>query len=137
MDEIDKKIIEMLMKDAGIPLTKIADMIGIPRPTVYLRFNKMMEEGTIRGFNLVLGPPLKGNLRSGLLRIKNYLLSDMGPRVMKKLGEKLSRRSEVRFAARISHDSIYVIWQGDTFDPSEFEEVVSVEAITPEIFKGV
>jgi DNA-binding Lrp family transcriptional regulator len=136
MDEIDKKIIEMLLKDAGTPLTKIADTMGIPRPTVYLRFNKMLEEGTIKGFNLVLGTA-SGELKSGIFRVKNYLLSEMGSRIMKKFGEKLSKRSEVRFAAKISPEAIYVVWQGDTFDPAEFEEVVSVESVPPDIYKGI
>ena len=137
MDEIDRKIIEILMKDASTPLSKIADSIGVPRPTVYLRFNKMLEDGTVKGFNLVLGSASKGKMKSAILKVKNYLLSDMGPRVMRKLGEKLSKRSEVRFASKISLDSILVIWQGDTFDPHGFEEVVGVDILETEVYKGI
>jgi len=136
MDDIDRRIIEILLKDANTPLSKVADMMKIPRPTVYARFNKMRDEGTIRGFRLVLGHGVKGELKCAILKVKNYLLSEMGPRALKKLGEKLSRRSEVRFAARIDPGSIFLVWEGDTLKPHEFDEVVAVENIKPEIYKG-
>lgn len=136
MDEIDKRIIEILLKDANTPLSRVADMMGIPRPTVYARFNKMRDEGTIKGFRLMLGHGVKGELKCAIIRVKNYLLSGMGPRALKKLGEKLSKRSEVRFAARIGEGSIFLIWEGNTLKPHEFDEVVAVENIKPEIYKG-
>jgi DNA-binding Lrp family transcriptional regulator len=135
MDEIDKKIVNILKEDASTPLSKIADMIGIPKPTVYLRFNKMKEEGVIRGFNVVLGREFNGQRKAAVLHIKDYLLSDMGPRAMKKVGERLSKRSEVMFAAKISRNSIFVIWEGDSFDPRTYEEVVEIELLQPEIYK--
>lgn len=137
MDEIDRKIIELLMQDAGTPLSKIADSIGVPRPTVYLRFNKMLQDGTIKGFNLVLGANNNGKLKSAILKVRNHLVSDNGPGVMRKLGEKLSKRSDVRFASKISPDSVLVIWQGDGFDPKAYEEVAEVQALETEVYKGV
>ncbi|MFN7990667.1 MAG: AsnC family transcriptional regulator [Candidatus Micrarchaeia archaeon] len=137
MDEIDRKIIEILKEDASTPLSKIADMIGIPRPTVYLRFNKMKEEGIIKGFNIVLGRSSAGARKAAIVKIKDYLLSDMGPRALRNLGEKLSRRSEVLLAVKISRNAIFIVWEGDSFDPNHYEEVVGVENVHPEVFKGV
>lgn len=136
MDDIDKSIIEILKKDAETPLSKIADMIGVPRPTVYLRFNKMKEDGVIKGFNLILGKETRGPLKAAIVRVNDYLLSEMGPRAVRKVGERLSKRSEVVFAARISRNSIFVLWEGDTFTPMEYEEVVNVEEVEPEVYKS-
>ncbi len=136
MDQIDKKIIEILKADASTPLSKVADMIGIPRPTAYLRFNKLKEKGVIKGFNLVLGSEEgKASMKAALLTVKDYLLSDMSNRVVKTLGEKLSKRSEVVLAARISKNTILVLWSGDTFRPSDYKDVIAVEEIQGEIFK--
>jgi DNA-binding Lrp family transcriptional regulator len=137
MDEIDKKIIQMLKVDASTPLSKIADTIGIPRPTVYLRFNKMKEDGTIKGFNIVLGKEPGGPRRAAILKVKDYLLSDMGPRAVRNLGEKLSRRSDVVFAAKISRNAIFVVWEGDSLDPRQYREVTDVEELPQEIYKGL
>lgn len=136
MDQIDKKIIEILKADASVPLSKVADMIGIPRPTAYLRFNKLKEKGVIKGFNLVLGNDgERGQMRAALITVRDYLLSDMSDRTVKSLGEKLSRRSEVIAAIRVSKSTILVIWSGETFKPSEYKDVVAVEEISGEIFK--
>lgn len=136
MDEIDRSIIELLKKDAATPLSKIADIIGVPRPTVYLRFNKMKEDGVIKGFNIVLGRESEGPLRAAVIRVKDYILSEIGPRAMKKLGERLSKRTEVVFAAKISRNSIFVLWEGGSLDFSEYDEIVSVEKVEPEVYKG-
>src|SRR5512143_1558725 len=127
MDQIDKKIIEILKADASTPLSKVADRIGIPRPTAYLRFNKLKEQGIIKGFNLVLGREESGGpVKTALLTVKDYLLSDMSNRTVKPLGEKLSRRSEVIAAVRVSKNTILVIWSGDSFKPSEYRDVVAI-----------
>ena len=136
MDEIDQQIIEILKKDGSTPLAKIADMIGIPRPTVYLRFNKMKERGVIKGFNLVLGKKSEGPLKAAFLTLKDYLLSDMSSRSMEAMGQKLAIRQEVLFAAKISKNKVLVLWEGETFHPMEYKEVVSVEELDTEIFKS-
>lgn len=135
MDEIDQRIIDILKEDGSTPLSKIAEMIGIPKPTVYLRFNKMKEHGIIKGFNLVLGSESNGPVKAAFLTIRDYLLSDMGHRTMESLGEKLSSRSEVVFAAKISKNKILVLWSGGSFHPMEYKEVIGVEEIISEIFK--
>ncbi len=136
MDQIDKKIIEILKADASVPLSKVADMIGIPRPTAYLRFNKLKEKGIVKGFNLVLGNDgERGQMKAAIITVKDYLLSDMSNRVVKSLGEKISKRSEVMVAARLSKNTILVIWSGESFKPNEYRDVVAVEEISGEIFK--
>ncbi|MBN1170518.1 Lrp/AsnC family transcriptional regulator [Candidatus Micrarchaeota archaeon] len=135
MDEIDRKIIDILKKDGSTPLSQIADLIGIPRPTVYLRFNKMKENGIIKGFNLVLGAQQQGDLKAAIITVKDYLLSEMGNRTMNAVGEKLAKRHEVIFAARTSNNTILVVWKGNSFHPSEYREVIGVKEIEAEVFK--
>ena len=136
MDDIDRKIIEILKEDGSTPLSKIADMIGIPRPTVYLRFNKMKENGIIRGFNLVLGASQDSKLKAAIITVKDYLLSEMGERTMRGIGEKLAKRHEVVFAAKTSKNTILVVWRGNGFHPSEYPEVIGVKEIETEVFKS-
>ncbi len=137
MDELDRRIIEILQSDASIPLTKIADTLGVPRPTIYLRFNKMKENGIILGFNLVLGDKAENKpKRSAILKTKDYLISDMGRRIVSNLGEKLARRGDVLFAARISKNEILVVWMGEVFRPESYGEVIEVKELNSEVFKS-
>ncbi len=137
MDDLDKRIIEILQKDASTPLSKVADTIGVPRPTVYLRFNRMKEEGVIRGFNVVLGSSKRGPMKAANLKVKDYLLSELGPRLVSNLGKKISERSEILVAVRVSRNTILVVWEGTSFDPREYSEVVGIEAVDAEIFKPI
>ncbi len=134
MDEIDKKIIGQLQKDAFTPLSKIAEMIGIPKPTAYLRFRKMRESGTIKGFKLQMGYS-HGELHAAIIKVKHYLLSGMGERSIANLGRRLSERQDVVFAARFSPDSVIVFWTGEDLKINSFEEVASCEYMPAEIFK--
>ncbi|HQT44381.1 MAG TPA: Lrp/AsnC family transcriptional regulator [Candidatus Micrarchaeota archaeon] len=134
MDEIDKKIIEHLQQDASTPLSKIADLIGIPKPTAYLRFRKMREQGIIRGFRLQMGYSA-GELHAAIVRVKHYLLSAMGERSIANLGKKFSTRQDVVFAAKFSPDSLIVFWTGDDLKITSFEEVASCEYVPALIFK--
>lgn len=135
MDDLDKRIIEILQKDASTPLSQVADMIGVPRPTVYLRFNRMKQEGVIKGFNVILGRKSRGPVKAAYLKVKDYLLSELGPRLVTNLGKKISERNEVLLAVKISRNTILVVWEGTTFDPREYREVVGIEEVDAEIFK--
>jgi|GEM_PF-1114755 len=135
MDDLDKKIIELLQEDGGTPLTKIAEILGVPKPTVYLRFNKMKEQGVILGFNVVLGNG-DSDKHAVLLKTKDYLISDMSNRNVSNLGEKLAKRGDVVFAAKVSKNEIIVVWNGNSFDPSVYEEVNEIVPLPSMIFKS-
>ena len=52
IDNLDKKIIELLKKDSRCPFVEIANQLGVSEGTVRSRVNKMSEEGIIRGFTI-------------------------------------------------------------------------------------
>lgn len=54
LDEIDKKILSILMKNAKTPYTDIAKEIHVSGGTVHVRMNKMEEMGIVKGANLVV-----------------------------------------------------------------------------------
>jgi DNA-binding Lrp family transcriptional regulator len=135
MDEIDKKILDILQKDANTPLSKIADMIGIPKPTAYLRFNKMKEDGTIKGFKLITSRKDNVLVKVAIAKVRNYLLSDMNSRIMENIKNKLMKRNEVLFAVKISANTVLISWEGDAFRPTDLDEIASYEDIENDVFK--
>lgn len=52
IDNLDKKIIELLKKDSRCPFVEIANQLGVSEGTVRSRVHKMVEEGVIRGFTI-------------------------------------------------------------------------------------
>lgn len=54
LDDIDLKILSILMKDAKIPYTDIAKKLFVSSGTVHVRMKKMEEMDIIRSFNLQL-----------------------------------------------------------------------------------
>ena len=56
LDEIDKKIIEMLQEDSRKPFVEIAKELGLSDPTIHVRVKKLQEAGIIEKFTAVLVP---------------------------------------------------------------------------------
>jgi DNA-binding Lrp family transcriptional regulator len=54
MDEIDAKILELLKKDARIPLSRISVEVGLSSPSIKDRITKMEQEGVILGYRPIL-----------------------------------------------------------------------------------
>ncbi len=56
MDEIDEKIVEMLTKDARTSFRQMAKDLGKSPDTVIKRYERLREEGLIRGSTIVVEP---------------------------------------------------------------------------------
>lgn len=60
MDPVNKKIIEMLIKDSRRPYREIADELGVTESTVRKRVKKLVEDKVIEKFTLALNPEKSG-----------------------------------------------------------------------------
>lgn len=56
MDELDKRIIDILMKNSRIPFVRIAKDIGISEGAVRKRVNRLVKDGIIKKFTIVTSP---------------------------------------------------------------------------------
>ena len=54
LDELDKKILSILMEDAKIPYTDIAKKLFVSGGTIHVRMKKLEEMGIVKGSNLVI-----------------------------------------------------------------------------------
>ena len=52
IDNLDKRILEIMKKDPRCPYVEIADKLGVSEGTVRSRVHRMTEEGIIRGFTI-------------------------------------------------------------------------------------
>ncbi|MBQ3784117.1 MAG: Lrp/AsnC family transcriptional regulator [Lachnospiraceae bacterium] len=60
MDNIDKKILEILQRDARTPVKDIAKEAYLTSPAVSARITRLVEENYITGFHATINPELLG-----------------------------------------------------------------------------
>ncbi len=59
-DELDKAILQILMKDANVPYTDIARELSVSGGTIHVRMKKMQEAGVVQGARLIINPAALG-----------------------------------------------------------------------------
>ena len=60
MDDIDRRILDILQRDAKISQARIAETVGLTTPSVNERIKKLETRGFIRRFSALLDPRLVG-----------------------------------------------------------------------------
>lgn len=58
IDELDLKLIYLLMEDSRLSISELAERLDVSRPTVKSRLEKLQKEGIIQGFTVKLNPEL-------------------------------------------------------------------------------
>ncbi len=60
IDDLDLKLIYLLMDDARLSISELAERLGVSRPTVRARLEKLEKEGgVIQGYTIKLNPELQ------------------------------------------------------------------------------
>jgi len=56
LDDIDRQMIDELRRDGRISVPVLAERLGIARATAYTRFDRLVDDGVIRGFTALVDP---------------------------------------------------------------------------------
>jgi len=102
MDEIDRRILDILQRDGKISQARIAETVGLTTPSVNERIKKLETRGFIRRFTALLDPRLVG------IAFTAYV--DVGlehPRFERVFLEEIENLLEVQECAAISGDYGY------------------------------
>lgn len=70
MDEIDQRILKILMRDARISQKELAAKVGLSAPGVAERVRRLEERGVIRGFTIDVDPEALGYPLQAIVRIR-------------------------------------------------------------------
>ncbi|HEV2119564.1 MAG TPA: AsnC family transcriptional regulator [Candidatus Bathyarchaeia archaeon] len=90
LDEVDARILGILVEDGRRSFREIARRAGITTPTVQTRIKRMTDEGLILGVSPIFNP---SKLQHGLV-FQLYL--QVNPAEIEEIARKLGKRSEVR-----------------------------------------
>jgi Lrp/AsnC family leucine-responsive transcriptional regulator len=89
LDEIDRRILELLQADCKVALARVGEQVGLSAPSIVERVRKLENEGFIQGYHARLNAR-----RLGLDVIAFISMWTAHPQVIKEFGAKLSKSSE-------------------------------------------
>ncbi|MDF2955519.1 MAG: DNA-binding transcriptional regulator [Candidatus Alkanophagales archaeon MCA70_species_2] len=83
MDELDKKILRVLQRDARLSFTKIAEVVGTSTVTVSERVRKLHDAGIIRAYTTLLNTSKLGMVSLiAMVRVKpKCSVADVGAKI--------------------------------------------------------
>ena len=102
LDEIDQKIIDVLIENPELNMAQISDKINVPKTTVYNRYSKLREERIIRP-----GIKIDKNFLYG--DIVTFILIQIVGEDQKIILEKLMGMNEVEEAAIVTGENDMIL----------------------------
>lgn len=57
-DDLDRRLVALLRKDARTPIARLSKSLGVSRATIYARMQKLQQSGIIEGFTVRLNPEI-------------------------------------------------------------------------------
>jgi Lrp/AsnC family transcriptional regulator for asnA, asnC and gidA len=89
LDKIDYKILDTLRRDARTPFTEIGRDLGISDATVHVRVNKMMDEGIIKSYTIVVDEEALGR------KVRGFMLINVNPGSLEEAANQLVQNERV------------------------------------------
>jgi DNA-binding Lrp family transcriptional regulator len=103
LDDIDKKILALLMDNARLPVTTIAKQVGVARTTVIARINALEKREVIAGYGLRL------NQERYQAAVRAYVGLSVEARFAAGLMKFLQQMSEVETLCAVSGQIDYML----------------------------
>lgn len=123
LDELDRRIIEILTKDARTPYTDIAKQLGVSEATIRKRVNKLIKGGIIKRFTIEIGE--SGMKAIVLVKVKQgYNIPDVA--------RTISKVRDVVKACEVTgeYDVVVEIASPDTISLNQsIEEIRGIEGV--------
>lgn len=70
LDDVDQRMLEVLIEDARISLKDLAQRVGLSSPSVSERLRRLEERGIIRAFTVDIDPEALGYQLQAIVRIR-------------------------------------------------------------------
>jgi Lrp/AsnC family transcriptional regulator len=106
LDEMDRKILAELQRDAGRSLDEIARLVGSSKTPVWNRIRKLREQGVIGAQTVVVDPEALGFEACFFVLIR---ISEHEADWQRRFLEVLRKRPEVMEAHRLAGDIDYIL----------------------------
>ena len=106
LDPLDLKILTLLSKDGRLPAAQLGEQVGLSRPAVAERIEKLERNGVIRGTTAVIDPNAVGRFVTAFVaaRVNGNL-----PSSASKAFQQMMRSEEVLEVHTVAGDDCYFI----------------------------
>ncbi len=98
MDEIDKKILQILQENDKVRYQEIGKKLDIGASTVHYRIKKLSENGVIKSFSAIIDPKVVGYDTTAWLGLS------VDPTKMDQIAQKLAEYDEVQIVTTATGD---------------------------------
>ena len=89
LDEVDRTILEILRRDARTPFTEIGRVLGISDATVHVRVKKMMDEGVLKRYTIVVNEEARER------KVYGFVLLNVKPGFLEEIAKTLVENERV------------------------------------------
>jgi len=107
LDDLDLRILTLLLRDGRAPASQLAEQVGLSRPAVAGRIEKLERQGVIRGTTVVVDPSSVGRQITAFVAARAGT-SRTEPKAMKAF-QALMKSDEVVEAHTVAGDDCYLI----------------------------
>ncbi len=87
LDDVDLEIVRLLLHDGRTPASQLAEQVGLSRPAVADRIEKLERSGVIRGTTLVVDPTVLGRGVTAFVSARGASLAPKAWRTFRELME--------------------------------------------------
>jgi len=70
LDDVDRKVLRELQRDARASFKTIAKEIGVSEATIFVRVKKLTEKGVLKGFKAVVDPRTVGKTLTAFILVR-------------------------------------------------------------------
>jgi Lrp/AsnC family leucine-responsive transcriptional regulator len=106
LDDLDLRVVDVLLRDGRAPCSQIADEVGLSRPAVSDRIEKLERLGVIRGYTVVIEPSAVGKGVTAFIAARGPVFLEAR---VKKAFRDLMHSDEVLEVHTVAGDDCYLI----------------------------
>lgn len=106
IDQIDRRIVEVLRGDGRITLTELAKRVGLSKTPCQIRLKRLVEAGIVRGFRAITDPVKLG---LGHIAFTEVKLSDTREKALEAFGKAVLQVREIEECHMIASSFDYLL----------------------------
>lgn len=106
IDQIDRKIVEVLRGDGRVTITELANRVGLSKTPCQIRLRRLIDDGIIRGFRAITDPVKLG---LGHIAFAEVKLSDTRERALEEFAKAVMQVREIEECHMIASSFDYLL----------------------------